>query len=171
MTSHNLVKEFKEQAIYWLKINTPKIERCLEELTEEEVWEKPNNASNSVGNLILHLCGNIRQYIISSLGKKEDVRERDKEFSARGGYNKRELLRILAATIDEAAEVIARMDEKSLLAIRAVQGVDHSGTGNIIHVIEHYSYHAGQIIFWTKLLRNKDLDFYGGRDLNKKNKV
>lgn len=171
MSTSEITNEFIEQAVFRLNEFTPKIERCLDELTPEEVWKRPNESSNSVGNLILHLCGNITQYIISSLGGQDDIRERDKEFEMRGGYTKTELLEKLMLTVDQAVEVIRNMDDESLLDRRSVQGFDYSGIGNIIHVVEHYSYHTGQIIFWTKLLKDKDLGFYSGVDLNAKNEI
>jgi len=92
-------KEFIGQAINRSEENTPKIQKCLHELTEDEIWQRPNPSSNSVGNIILHLCGNITQYILSSLGKIEDKRERDKEFSTKGGLNKKELFDKLHSTL------------------------------------------------------------------------
>ncbi len=165
------VKEFLEQSIDRIDQNTPKIIKCLHELEEEEIWKRPNNASNSVGNLILHLCGNITQYIISSLGETKDIRERDKEFSAEGGYSRSELINRLSSVIEKAKDIIRNMDEEKLLKKRSVQGFQSSGMGNIIQVTEHYSYHTGQIAFWAKLLKDKDLSFYGGIDLNKKNEL
>jgi uncharacterized damage-inducible protein DinB len=162
-------KEFISQAIHRIDENTPKLVACVLELGETEIWKRPNQHSNSLGNIILHLCGNIRQYAISSLGNTEDVRERDKEFSADGGYSAPELLKKLTETLDEAKNIIQNASEAELLRKRKVQGYTHSGIGIIIHVTEHYSYHTGQIIFWTKLLKDKDLGFYAGVDLNAKN--
>jgi uncharacterized damage-inducible protein DinB len=167
MTTSN---EIIEQAILRLNENTPRIEKCLQELTEEDVWHKPNASSNSVGNLILHLCGNITQYVISSLGEEKDSRDRDLEFMTEGGMDKSFLLEKLKTTVERASAVIAKLDEAELLAMRSVQGFEYSGVGNIIHVVEHYSYHTGQIAFWTKLLKDKDLEFYAGIDLNIKNR-
>jgi len=171
MNRTNQADEIIEQAIFRLEENTPRIEKCLNELSEEEIWKKPNNSSNSVGNLILHLCGNITQYIISSLNEKEDNRNRDKEFTTTSGYTKSELLKKLTTTLDQAIHILKNLSEKDLLRVRTVQGFDYSGIGIIIHVVEHYSYHTGQITFWTKFLKNKDLGFYAGVDLNKKNKT
>ena len=167
--NEKFAKEFITQSIYRINENTPKIVSCINELGEDEIWKRPNNVSNSIGNLVLHLCGNITQYIISSLSEAEDTRERDKEFSANGGYSKSELINKLKATVEKAITVIQNMDVPDLLRKRHVQGFVSSGIGNIIQVTEHYSYHTGQIIFWTKLLKSKDLGFYAGVDLNKKN--
>jgi uncharacterized damage-inducible protein DinB len=168
---NTIAQEFIEQSISIIeKKNTPKIIKCLDQLSEEQVWLRPNEASNSIGNILLHLCGNITQYIISSLGDQPDIRERVKEFSAKGGYNKEELLNKLTTTLKQAINVIKNSNEARLMKIHSVQGFDYSGIGIIVHVTEHYSHHTGQIIFWTKQLTAKDLGFYSHVDLNKKNK-
>ena len=164
-----IAKEFIDQSIFRINENTPKIIKCLDVLNEEQIWVRPNEVSNSMGNIILHLCGNIRQYIISALGGQTDIRERDKEFAARSGYSKKELQVKLVATVNEAIHVIQNVEEIRLLKIFSVQGFNLSGIGIIIHVTEHYSHHTGQIIFWTKLLMGNDLGFYTNIDLNKKN--
>ncbi len=166
-----LTPDFKAQSLHYLHINTPRIAQCLDLLSEAEVWQRPNAASNSVGNLVLHLCGNIRQYVVSGLGKQPDGRERDAEFAAVGGISKKVLLQKLEATVQEAAAVIEAADEANLLTERVVQGIPITGVGIVIHVVEHYSYHAGQIAFWTKLLKDQDLAFYGDVDLNAKNEI
>ncbi len=165
-----LVEELVKNALYRMDESTRMIQKSLTEISEVEVWLKPNESLNSIANLILHLCGNITQYIISSLGETEDIRERDLEFSTSKGLNKSELLTKLEATIEKAKGVIFDADPEQLLKIRVVQGFSFSGVGAILHVVEHYSYHTGQIAFWVKQLKNKDLDFYKGRDLNTKNK-
>jgi len=162
-------EELRAQIIFRMEENTPRIEKCLAELTEAEVWQRPNPASNSIGNLILHLCGNITQYAIASLGNRPDARDRDAEFAAEGGLAKAELLARLRAVVADAVNAIRQADDAELLRVRAVQGFRKSGIGIMVHVCEHYSYHTGQIAFWTKLLKNKDLGFYAGLDLNVKN--
>lgn len=163
--------EFISESISRLHENTPKVKKCLDELTEDQIWQRPNPSSNSVGNIILHLCGNITQYILSSLGAVEDKRERDKEFSTDGGLSKAELIARLKATVDRATFTIKNINPNELTKVRSVQGYELSAIGIIIHVVEHYSYHTGQIIFWTKLLKDKDLAFYANVDLNKKNVI
>lgn len=165
-----MIIEFKQQSIHYLNENTPRIEKCFALLTEEEVWQRSNARSNSIGNLILHLCGNITQYIISALSNKEDHRQRDEEFDTEGGFSKDELLQKLKSTVWQATEIINDLKENELVKIYHVQGSDLSGIGIIIHVVEHYSYHTGQISFYTKLLKDKDLGYYTGHDLNAKNK-
>lgn len=163
------IEEFIGENLRRIDENTKKLSACLDEFAEPDIWKRPNQHSNSVGNIILHLCGNIRQYAISSLGNIKDVRERDKEFSTEGGYTKTELLKKLTETIEEAKNIIQNASEKELLRKRKVQGYLHSGVGIVVHITEHYSYHTGQIIFWTKLLKDKDLGFYAGVNLNERN--
>ncbi len=164
-------KEFIEQSIRRFEENTPKIEKCLAELTEDELWQRPNPSSNSTGNIILHLCGNITQYVLSSLGDIEDKRERDKEFSSTRVLQKAELMDKLKTTVSAAVKIMRSLNDDEMLQKHSVQGSDLSAIGIIIHVVEHYSYHTGQIIFWTKLIKDKDLGFYSNVDLNKKNKI
>jgi uncharacterized damage-inducible protein DinB len=169
--TEDFIREFIDQSVHRIDENTPKLITCVKELGESELWKRPNAHSNSIGNIILHLCGNIRQYAISSLGNRRDVRERDKEFSADGGHSGPELLKKLTDTLDEAKGIIQKVTAEELLRKRKVQGYSHSGIGIIIHVTEHYSYHTGQVIFWTKLLKDKDLGFYANADLNARNEV
>ena len=169
--SEKFLQEFVSDIINHIDENTNKLKTCLDELAEQDVWRRPNKHSNSVGNLLLHLAGNIRQWIISSLGNAEDGRERDKEFAADGGYSKSELAVKLFSTIEEAKIIIQHISSEEIFKKRSVQGHFYSGVSIIIHVTEHYSYHTGQIIFWTKLLRDKDLGFYASVDLNLKNEA
>jgi uncharacterized damage-inducible protein DinB len=164
-----LTREFIAQSIVRMDESTQRIKLCLEALPEEAIWQRPNEASNSIGNLVLHLCGNIRQYAISSLCGGTDIRVRDAEFAARDGLNKAELLAQLVNTVEEAKACMLRTDSAGLLRERMVQGFQLTGIGIIVHVTEHYSYHTGQIAFWTKCLQNRDLGFYAGMDLNVKN--
>ena len=164
-----LSKEFKEQANFRMEESITRIKKCFSEINEKEVWQKPNEASNSMGNLILHLCGNITQYIISSLGEKRDNRDRDLEFSSKGGFSKQQLIDKLSIVVIQSINIINGTSDSEMLRTRQVQAYQLSGMGIIIHVVEHFSYHTGQIAFWTKQLRNKDLGFYSGIDLNTTN--
>ncbi len=169
MMEKEITHEFITQSIFRMDESTHRIQLCLETLPEAAVWQRPNASSNSIGNLILHLCGNIRQYAISSLSGAEDTRVRDAEFAAQAGPGKLELLQRLTSTVEEAKTCIRNMTAAELLRLRYVQGYHLSGMGIIIHVTEHYSYHTGQIAFWIKCLQDRDLGFYAGVDLNAKN--
>ncbi len=162
-------QEFIDQSIYRLEEWLPRVVKCLNELSEAQIWQRPNDRSNSVGNLVIHLCGNVRQYIISNLGNQPDTRDRDAEFAIRDGYDRQQLIEKLTETITQAVEVIRGMSTEDLMKERSVQGFRQTGINTIIHVVEHFSYHSGQIVFWTKLLNDIDMNFYGGLDLNVKN--
>ena len=137
-----------------------KIKRCLELLSEEDIWWRDHETNNSIGNLVLHLCGNVRQWIVSGIEGKEDVRNRPAEFAARGSLSKEELLRELEETRHEVDETLARFDVTRFLQKRRIQGFDVTCLEAIFHVVEHFSGHTGQIMFITKLRSGKDLRFY-----------
>jgi uncharacterized damage-inducible protein DinB len=137
----------------------PRITDCLEQLSDQEIWWRPNQASNSVGNLLLHLCGNMRQWIISGLGGTADIRERDSEFSERGPIPRSMLRDQLQKTVKESCRVLSRLNAKDLTRRYRIQHFDVSGYEAAAQVIEHVAYHAGQIIYVTKLKREKDLGF------------
>ncbi|MCK5443952.1 MAG: DUF1572 family protein, partial [Maribacter sp.] len=118
--------EFIKNSIYRIDESTRMIQICVKDLTEAEIWKKPNRSSNSIANLILHLCGNITQYIISSLGEVKDTREREKEFSTTEGYTKDQLLQILLDTVEKAKAVIQGASKDGLIKERDVQGFNFS---------------------------------------------
>jgi uncharacterized damage-inducible protein DinB len=148
----------------------PKIERCLEQLTDDQIWFRPNEVSNSIGNLVLHLCGNARQWIVSGLGEIPDRRDRDSEFSQREIIPRAELLEHLRATVKEVEQVLGNLDSKIILERRTIQGKDVEVLEAIFHVTEHFSMHTGQIILLTKMFAQRDLKFYdfsNGAPLNR----
>lgn len=164
-----IVEELVKNALYRMDESTRMIQKSLAHISEEQVWQKPNASLNSIGNLVLHICGNMTQYIISSLGETIDKRNRDAEFSGHQEGSKDVLLEKLLETVDTAKRVIFDASMKQLLDQRSVQGFNFSGVGVIIHAVEHYSYHTGQIAFWVKQLKDMDLGFYEGVDLRATN--
>jgi hypothetical protein len=137
-------------------------------LTVDEVWARPNGQTVSAGNLVLQLAGNVRQYVIAALGGVPDVRERQAEFDAPGRMPTGDLIGRLEKTIAEAAEVLGRIDPGTLLETHAVQGFVESGLSSLVHVVEHFSYHTGQIAYIVKSRKNVDLGIYRGKNLNSK---
>lgn len=163
-----LIHELTENALFRMDESTRMIKKSIANLSDEELWQKPSNSLNSIANLMLHLCGNITQYVISSLGEVEDQRKRDLEFSVTGGLDKYQVFKKLEDTVDDAKRVILEASLEQLLEKRQVQGFTFSGVGVILHAVEHYSYHTGQIAFWVKQLKNIDLGFYDEMDLENK---
>ncbi len=137
-----------------------RIETCLAKLSEDQVWARGSASENAVGNLVLHLCGNVRQWIISGVGGQPDIRDRDAEFVARGGAAAPDLIERMRAVVAEAAETIRGVTPERLAARVSVQKYDLTVLEAICHVVEHFSMHAGQIIFATKMLTHEDLGFY-----------
>ncbi|HEX7317752.1 MAG TPA: DinB family protein [Pyrinomonadaceae bacterium] len=138
----------------------PKIERCLERLTDEQVWWRASERSNSVGNLLLHLEGNLRQWVVCGVGGARDARVRDREFAERGRVPREELLSALRVAVAEADDALARLDAAALVETRRVQGLDVTLLAAVFHAVEHFSMHTGQIILLTKMLADEDLAFY-----------
>ncbi|MFS4415230.1 DinB family protein [Maribacter sp. 2307ULW6-5] len=154
-----------ENAVFRMDESTRMIRKSLEQVTEEEVWQKPNPSLNSLGNLILHVCGNMTQYIISTLGNTEHRRNRPAEFEAYKTANKDALMDQLLHTVDAAKKVLFDAKTAHLLRVYRVQGFSLTGVGLVLHAVEHYSYHSGQIAFWVKQMKNVDLGFYDGKKL------
>ena len=138
----------------------PKIERCLERLSDEQIWWRPNEESNSIGNLVLHLCGNARQWIVSGVGGEADQRQRDAEFAQRELVPRDQLLSLLHSTLADVARVLRGLDPATLLERRTIQSSDVDLLEAIFHVTEHFSMHTGQIIMLTKMVTATDLRFY-----------
>jgi uncharacterized damage-inducible protein DinB len=148
---------FRDYAARKLLQSNERIVRCFELLSEEQIWHRAGEASNALGNLALHLAGNVRQWIVHGVGGAADARVRDAEFAARGGHTRGELLARLDAAVREAAEVIRRA---KLDAPVEVQGYKVPAVEAIFHVVEHFSYHTGQIVFAAKAFTDRDLGFY-----------
>ena len=138
----------------------PKIERCLGKLTDEQIWWRPNEESNSIGNLILHLSGNVRQWIVCGVGGEPSTRDRDAEFAQREVIARDELLTLLRSTLSDVQTTLASLDPSILLERRQIQGYDVDVLYAIFHVTEHFSMHTGQIIMLTKSHTASDLAFY-----------
>lgn len=138
----------------------PRIEQCVEKLTDSQVWWRANEASNSIGNLMLHLSGNARQWIVSGVGGAPDIRKRQQEFDERGPLPRAELLDRLRGTVREAARVLRDCDPAILSESRRIQGHEVTVLKAVYHVVEHFSMHTGQIILLTKAQTGKDAGLY-----------
>ena len=150
-----------------------KIASALAELTDEQIWWRPNEASNNIGNLILHLCGNIRQWMIAGVGGAVDARDRNSEFANRGQTGKAELLALLTKTLSEVDGVLAELENETVENSDAPlqrqimpQGFAQTVLDSVFHVVEHFSYHTGQIVFIAKLLAGERIRFYDDRQLD-----
>ena len=155
----------KESAAFHLREGIDRIGKCLGQLSNDEIWHDHNANLVSVGNLILHLQGNVSQYIIKGLGGEVYQRHRDEEFTTKPGLSAHDLLDRIDNTVNHAVEIIDRLEGQDLEKTYAIQGFEKTGAGVLLHVVEHFSYHVGQITFAVKLLKNADLGYYAGQNL------
>jgi hypothetical protein len=162
-TTATLFLEFSRKKLleqYWRRLRA-----CVESLSDEQVWWRPNDSSNCIGNLILHLNGNVWQWLVASFNRLEDARDRPAEFNTQGGVSGTALLAKLNATMEQASEVLSRLTEADLLSPFAIQGYHVTGLDAVYQVVEHFGLHYGQILYITKMLHGEDLGFY--RSLSK----
>jgi uncharacterized damage-inducible protein DinB len=145
---------------YW-----PRLREAVAPLTQDQVWWRPNDASNSIGNLLLHLNGNVGQWLVASFNRGEEKRNRPAEFAAQGGLTAAELLECLGSTLDAAGKVLGRLTVEELLASYEIQGYRVRGLDAVYHVVEHFGMHYGQILYIAKAQTARDLGFC--RELNK----
>ena len=159
--AREVAREFRRRM---LDEYVPRIAQCVEQLDPSEVWSRPSLRSNSIGNLLRHLEGNVRQWILSGVAGHPDERDRDAEFAATGETESRspsELVARLRATVEEAVSVVEGLGPDELLERGLYQGrYDETGLGAVLHVMEHFSGHAGQIYAFTKQAKDVDLRFY-----------
>ncbi len=141
-----------------------RIRHCVSLLDEEQLWHRPGPHNNSVANLLLHLDGNTRQWILAGIDRQSDDRDRDGEFAARqapDGASGEELMARLTATVEASVAVVDQLGPEDLLEVRTFQSRwDHTCLSAILHVLEHFSGHAGQIYAYTKSTLGIDLKFW-----------
>ena len=151
---------FLDYSIRKLAQGQGRVEECLALLSEQQVWTRGGANENTIGNLVLHLCGNIQQWVISGVGGAPQTRDRDAEFAASGGLRIPELQTLLRHTVEQGVAVIQDVQAERLTETIQVQKYEIKVLEAIYHVVEHFSGHAGQIIFMTKMLTGQDLGFY-----------
>jgi uncharacterized damage-inducible protein DinB len=149
--SPDLATAFLDRSRYYLGLEYPgKIRLALTAMPADRLWHRANESSNSAGNIVLHLAGNVRQWIVSGVGGARDVRQRDAEFAARDGAGLEELLTTLESACADAVAVLARLDAAALAESRVIQGRTTTVFAAIYHVVEHFSGHTGQLILMAK---------------------
>jgi hypothetical protein len=151
MTADELATAVGTEAADELASALARIKHCLGQLSDEQVWWRSHPSLNSIGNLTLHLCGNVRQWIVAGLGGGADVRDRPADFAERGPIPRDELLRRLEAVVDEARTMLARQTGRQLLESRRIQGFDVTGLKAIFASVPHFRGHTQEIIGMTRL--------------------
>lgn len=152
---------FLDKSRYYLATEYPsKIRLSVQDLSYDDIWRRVNEDSNSIGNLIVHLAGNIRQWIVAGVGGAPSDRNRASEFAMRNGPMIPELLNLLAAAVSDADRVLATLTENDLTLERTIQGRETRVFDAIYHVVEHFSMHTGQIIMMAKMYAPGAVKFY-----------
>jgi uncharacterized damage-inducible protein DinB len=152
---------FLDRARYYLGTEyRVKLHRAVEALPADALWWRPNDLTNSVGNLLVHLVGNMRQWIVSGIGGAPSSRDRAEEFAMRDGPPASTLLGDLDRALVDVEHVLGSLRSADLVERRAIQGRDISVYEAVLHVVEHFSMHLGQIILFAKILAPGSLRFY-----------
>jgi hypothetical protein len=151
MTADELAAAVGAAAAHELDSALDRIKHCLGQLTDGQVWHRSQPGLNSIGNLILHLCGNLRQWVVAGLGGAPDVRNRPAEFAERGPVPKDELTRSLEVVVEEAKGVLAGVDVRELSEPRRIQGFDVTGVAAIFDSVPHFRGHTQEIVHMTRL--------------------
>ena len=150
-TTEKLAQAVVAEAGNQLEESVAKIKHCLNQLSAEQVWWRQSESQNSIGNIILHLCGNLRQWVVSGIGGEADTRRRPSEFSERGPIPTTELLGQLEGVVRQACAALSTAGPEELLKNRRIQGFDVTGLGAIFSSVPHFVGHTHQIVFITRL--------------------
>jgi uncharacterized damage-inducible protein DinB len=156
--------EFGQAYVEWCRYRLmnhywPRIERCLQLLSEADTWWRQHETNNSVGNLLMHLTGNLGQFVLAAIDGQADARDKDKEFSERAAIPKAILVRNLRQALAAADEALQRLDSSRLVEMTIVQGRERRVFEVLAVVVEHFALHTGQIIYITKLKCGLDVKF------------
>jgi uncharacterized damage-inducible protein DinB len=157
----NTADIFISRSRYWLIKEYPiKLRHCVNVLPSDATWKRPDAHSNSIGNLLVHLTGNVSEWILGGIGRQSITRHRAREFSQRDGADGATLLANLEAVLRQADEVLAGLSEERLQQPIRIQGRETTVLGAIYHVVEHFAMHTGQIVFLTKIYAPGTIHFY-----------
>jgi hypothetical protein len=152
---------FLNYSVRKLEQTTAAITLCLGKLTDEQIWRLDQANENTIGNLVLHLCGNVQQWIGWSVGGDPDTRDRAAEFSATH-LLRPELEQKLQATMDHALDILRKFPPEQVDRVIHTQNGQSTVLEAIYQVVGHFQQHAGQVIFATKQLTGEDLRIYRG---------
>jgi len=152
------VAAFKGEACFTLGYSRDRIRHCLEQLDEDQVWQRAFPRANAIGNLVGHVAGNLTQWITVGCtpapgpGSVRDQRDRPAEFSATGGIAPAQLIDQIRRAVEDAQQTIQSLNKDHLLAPRAIQGFEVTGMGAVWHCVSHLEGHAQETIFATRLI-------------------
>lgn len=158
-TDTSIAEAYVAEARKQLAKATRVLRHCLDQLIDEQLSWRPRGSMNSIGNLILHLCGNVRQWIISGVGGEPDQRNRPFEFADRGPFTKEDLIRDLDETVEKANNVLFAVESSRLLVPRCIQGFENTGLSAIFDSVAHFKGHTQEIVCLTRMQLGDDYRF------------
>ncbi len=129
-----------------------KIRHCLGQLTADQIGWRPHPDGNSIGNLILHICGNLRQWTVSGIGGEPDTRDRKSEFDCGNSFDADSLVTLVETTVSTAQTLISGLAGNQLVERRMIQGFDVTVLQAIHHTTTHFVGHTHQIIYITRMI-------------------
>ena len=152
---------FISRSRYWLTKEYPiKLRHCIDALPSEAVWKRPDPASNSIGNLLVHLAGNVTEWILGGIGGQTINRYRAGEFERDTGPDGKALLDDLEEVLRKADAVLEGLTERDLERTVVIQARSTTVLAAVYHVVEHFAMHSGQIVLLTKLHVPGAIRFY-----------
>ncbi len=152
-----------------LEESIPRLRKCLEKMDQQQIWYRPNHQTVSAGNLVLHLCGNVRQWLVNGLGKGADSRNRAREFEETGPIATSVLMEDLEKLEHEISDSLAKINQGDLSRRFVIQGFEVTGVSILVHVVEHFSYHVGQVTYMVKSRQGIDMGYYENQNLDELN--
>lgn len=165
-SADQITQEYILESVHLLEQSLHKIEHCLKQLDESQIWWRPQPGLNSIGNLILHLCGNLNQWAVCGISQLPDQREREQEFSPEQRLSADELKSLLHATIDAARRVMLALNAETIMERREIQGFSVSVMGALSHTVTHFVGHTHQIIYLTRQQLGERYQFDWSPDSN-----
>ena len=156
---NSIAKQFLETSAKQLEVHASRIDDCLGRLTHDQLWWRGADAQNSVANLVLHMCGSTSQST-AALVDLPDSRDREREFEQRSGLTSDELRAMLKATVSKAAAAFRTMPEARLTEVVRTKLYERQMMKAIYLMVDHFSQHAGQVLYATKLMTGHDLGYY-----------
>ncbi|WP_339728625.1 DUF1572 family protein [uncultured Gimesia sp.] len=158
-SADEITQEFIQESVHLLKQSRHKIRHCLNQLDLDQIWWRPVPGLNSIGNLILHLCGNLNQWAVCGINRAKDERQREQEFSSEKRISQEDLETMLNRTIEQACQVMQSLSANTLLENRVIQGFSVSVLGALSHTVPHFVGHTHQIIYLTRMQKGDQYQF------------
>ena len=158
-SADKISREFIQESVHLLQQSLRKINHCLNQLDADQIWWRPEPGLNSIGNLVLHVCGNLNQWAVCGIPESKAERQREQEFHVDARVSREELESLLVNTVEQACQTLQSLSASLLLEPRQIQGFSISVMGAISHTVPHFVGHTHQIIYITRLQKGAQYQF------------